>query len=212
MSSSVTLFARSRWTLAMQSIAVSPPPTTTTSRPSAQIRSSGSGGGRAGRPGPDDGDRAPAARLRRARADPALLPGPLDDRQLDLLDRHGVVVDGQHAGRLARRRADAPRELREVVRGVQLGDRRAPLVAVDEIVPVRDQVAERAALVAERHAAVHAPRALLARRVLGQALVDLLEVGDARAGVALRRGRAGDAQETTELAHRSSGRVGNGAV
>ena len=35
-----------------------------------------------------------------------------------------------------------------------------PLVAVDQVVPVGDQVAERAALVAERDAAVHAPRHL----------------------------------------------------
>ena len=36
-----------------------------------------------------------------------------------------------------------------------------PAVAVDEIVPVGDQVAERAALMAERDAAVHAARGLI---------------------------------------------------
>ena len=36
-------------------------------------------------------------------------------------------------------------------------------VAVDEVVPLRDQVAQRAAVVAERHAAVHAASALLAQ-------------------------------------------------
>ena len=53
-----------------------------------------------------------------------------------------------------------PGELREVVRGVQPVDRLAPLVAVDQVVPVRDEVPERAALVAERDAAVHAARRL----------------------------------------------------
>ena len=72
------------------------------------------------------------------------------DRQLDLLDRDRVVVDVQHAGRLARRRADQARELGEVVGRVQLHERVLPAVAVDEVVPVRDPVAERAALVAER--------------------------------------------------------------
>ena len=56
-------------------------------------------------------------------------------------------------------------ELGEVVGRVQAVDGRAPLVAVDEVVPVGDQVAERAALVAERDAAVHAARALLAQLV-----------------------------------------------
>ena len=40
-----------------------------------------------------------------------------------------------------------------------------PPIAVDEVVPVGDQVAERTALVAERDAAVHAARALLAQLV-----------------------------------------------
>ena len=52
-----------------------------------------------------------------------------DDRQLDLLDRDGVVVDVEHAGRLARRRADQPGELGEVVGGVELRERVAPVVA-----------------------------------------------------------------------------------
>ena len=39
------------------------------------------------------------------------------------------------------RRAEPSRELREVVRRVQPIDRRLPAIAIDEIVPVRDQVA-----------------------------------------------------------------------
>ena len=86
-----------------------------------------------------------------------------DDRELDLLDRDGVaLVDLEHAGGLARRGAEAAGELGEVVRAVQLVERLAEAVAVDEVVPVGDEVAERAAAVAERHAALHAARALLA--------------------------------------------------
>jgi hypothetical protein len=158
-------------------------------------------GGQAGRPGADHADAAPAARLRRVRDDPALLPGALDDRQLDLLDRDRVVVDGQDAGRLARRGADQARPLGEVVRRVQLLDRLAPAVLVDEVVPIRDQVAERAAVVAERDAALHAARALARRLVVGQDLVDLVVVRHALARIALRRGRARDLQESAELSH-----------
>ena len=116
-------------------------------------------------PDADDGDRC--GRSRRAGGcghDPALVPRAVDDRVLDLLDRDRVALaDLQHARGLARRRAQAAGELGEVVRRVQLADRVLPAVAVDEVVPVRDQVAQRAAVVAERHAAVHAARALVAQ-------------------------------------------------
>ncbi len=119
-------------------------------------------GGQPGGAGADD--RHPLARLDGGdlRHDPALGPGAIDDRQLDLLDRDRVVVDPQHARGLAGGRAERAGELGEVVRGVQAVDGRLPVVAVDQVVPVGDQVPERAALVAERDAAVHAAGALLA--------------------------------------------------
>ena len=49
----------------------------------------------------------------------------------------------------------------------------APLVAIDQIVPVGDQVAERTALMAERNAAVHATGALSAKLVLGERRINL---------------------------------------
>ena len=79
---------------------------------------------------------------------------------LDRLDRDRIVVDAEHARAFARRRAQLAGELREVVGGVQAVDRRPPAVAVDQIVPVGNQVAQRAALMTERNAAVHAARAL----------------------------------------------------
>ena len=117
-----------------------------------------------GGPGADAPRRAARCRCSGGSGDdPALLEAAVDDRVLDLLDHHRVVVDREHAGRLARRRADQAGELGEVVGRVQLVDRLAPVAAADEVVPVRDQVAERAGGVAERHAAVHAARALLAQ-------------------------------------------------
>ena len=52
-------------------------------------------------------------------------------------------------------------------------DRRLPLVPEDQVVPVGDDVAERAAVVAERDAAVHAPAGLGAEPVGLERLVDL---------------------------------------
>src|SRR5579871_2838533 len=137
-----------------------------------------------------------AARLRhgRARFDPALCPRAIDDRELDLLDRDGVaLVDLEHARRLARRRTQAPGERGEVVRPVQFANRLFPPVAVDEVVPVGDQVPQRTAAVTERHAALHAARGLLAQLRQRQRADELAEVTDALAGIALRRRR------TTEL-------------
>src|SRR5439155_26002284 len=96
------------------------------------------------------------------RMHPAVLERVVDDRDLDGLDGDRVIVDAEHARALARRRAEPPRELREVVGRVQPLDGVPPAVLVDEGAPLRDQVAERAALSAEGDAAVLAARALLA--------------------------------------------------
>ena len=117
------------------------------------------------RPRADDGDALAGQRRGRLRRDPALVPRAVDDLDLDLLDRHRIAVDAEHARRFARRRAQPAGELGEVVRRVQALDRVAPVVAVDEVVPVGDEVAERAAVVAERDAAVHAPPGLMAQLV-----------------------------------------------
>ena len=53
--------------------------------------------------------------LGRVGDDPSHLEALVDDGALDGLDGHGVGVDAEHARSLARRRAHAARELREVV-------------------------------------------------------------------------------------------------
>ena len=125
----------------------------------------------------------------------------VDDADLDLLDRDRVVVDAEHAGALAGGGAEAARELREVVRGVEAVDGLAPAVPVDEVVPVGDQVAERAALVAEGDAAVHAARALLLELVRLEGQVDLLPVVDALADGTPLGCLALDLEEAGDLAH-----------
>ena len=127
----------------------------------------------------------PVRFARRLGDDPALLEALVDDRALDALDRHRRLVDAEHARPFARRRADAAGELGEVVGLVQPVERLAPEAAIDEVVPLGDQVVDRAARrpcrdqrarVAERNAAVHAARALLLQRRLGQVLVELVPV------------------------------------
>src|SRR6478752_1268031 len=163
------------------------------------------GARKAGRPGADHRDAPPRRRGGGQRHDPALGPGPVDDRELDLLDRDRVAfVDLQHARRLAGCGAQPPRELGEVVRAVQLLARLGPAVAVDEVVPVRDQVADRAAVVTERHAALHAAGSLRAQVCERQRADELADVADALAGGAAGRFRAAKAEEGPDLAHQAA--------
>src|SRR5262249_20667975 len=84
----------------------------------------------------------------------------------------------------SRRRAEAPGELREVVGSGQAAERLFPLAAVHEVVPVGDHVAERASLLAERHAAVHAATALPPHFLLGHRQIELAGVAHPVAALA----------------------------
>ncbi len=94
------------------------------------------GGGQPGRPRTDDGNGLAGPAGRGPGRDPALFERPLDDRELDRLDRDRVPIDGQHARALARSWAQAPGPLREVVGLVETRDRVAPLSPIDQVVPV----------------------------------------------------------------------------
>ena len=146
-------------------------------------------------------DRATAALLGPHRRHEALFPAAADDLPLDLLDGDGILVDAEHACRLARRRTHEARELREVVGRVQARQRLLPLVAVGEIVPVGDDVAERTAVVAERNAAVHAARRLLLHRLRRRIELHLVPVADALLDRPVRRVLAPELQESRHLTH-----------
>ena len=160
------------------------------------------GAGEPGRPGADDGDAAPGLPCRRLRLDPAFAPTAVDDRELDLLDRDGVpLVDLEHAGRLARRGTEPAGELGEVVRSVELLEGFLPTVAIDEVVPVRDEVPDRTAVMTERDAALHAAGGLLAQLDERQRADELAEVADALGRRPLGRLDAVQVEEGADLAH-----------
>ena len=130
----------------------------------------------------------PVRTLGGSRHHPALLPALFDDRVLDVLDRDRRVVDAEHAGAFARRGTDAAGELGEVVGLVQPLERLAPEAAVDQVVPLGDQVVDRAARghaadqlagVAEGHAAIHAAGALVAELLLLHVVMKLVPVAHA---------------------------------
>jgi hypothetical protein len=119
------------------------------------LRSRQTGGSRT-----DDGYAFPGPGLRRFRPDPAFTERTLDDRILDLFDGDGRFVDTQYARGFAWSRANQAGEFRKVVGGMECANRIPPAIAINQIIPVRDQVVQRTTRVTERALAASIPRNL----------------------------------------------------
>ena len=146
--------------------------------------------------------RLPVRVARQDRLDPALLKGPLGDLVLDVLDVHGPVVDGQRAGRFAGSGTDPPGDLGKIVRGVQVVRSRLPMSAIDQVVELGDAVLHRATrAMAERNAAIHAPRSLLVEHLFDQRLVDFIPVLDPLRNRTVGNFAAGELLEACGIAH-----------
>src|SRR3954469_21809260 len=135
------------------------------------------------------------------RTNPPFLESAFDDRHLEVLDRNRIVVDPEHARSLAWRGTEASGEFREVVGRVKTLNRVFPTVAVDEIVPLGNEIAERASLMAERDAAVHAAGALLPHVGFRIEQVHFLPIPDAHVDRTRVRLAAADLDETGWLTH-----------
>lgn len=87
----------------------------------------------------------------------------VDDGAFNALDTHRLFVYSQHACTLAGRGAHTTRELGEIVRHEKTVKGVLPLVLEDEVIPLGDDIGNRAAGVglAERNAAIHATRRLV---------------------------------------------------
>ena len=133
-------------------------------------------GGKSGGTAADDGDALAGVVLRRLGMDPSLVPCALDDAALDEFDGDRRLIDAEHAGSFAGRGTDAAGELGEVVGRVQAANRALPAAVVDEVVPVGDEIVDRATGVAEGNAAVHAAGALLALFLFGKRLINFKPV------------------------------------
>jgi len=143
------------------------------------------GGGEAGGAGADDGDFFAGAHLGLLGKHPTLVPAAVGDFALDVLDRDRRIIDAEDAGAFARGGTHAAGELREIVSLVQTIEGFFPEAAVDEIVPLGDQIVDRTAAghaadefagVAKRNAAVHAARALIAEFLLLHGDMEFLPV------------------------------------
>ncbi len=159
------------------------------------------GAGHAGGAGADHGHALAGLVGRGPWLHPAVLEGLVDDGAFNALDADRVVVDVQGAGFLAGRRADAAGELREVVGGMQHLAGTLPLAAIHQVVPVGNQVIDRATLVAEGYAAIHAARTLGGQRLITQGNDEFLEVLDALFHRCIATILARELHEARRLAH-----------
>ena len=174
-------------------------------------------GAEAGGAGADDGDLLAGADFGRLGHDPAFLPAAVDDGALEVLDGDRRGVDAEDAGAFARGRADAAGEVGEVVGLVQPLERFLPQAAIDQVVPLGDEVVDRAAGghaaeqragVAEGDAAIHAAGALLAELALLQVVVEFVPVADAFEGRAVQRQFAQVFDEASGFTHRGGSVLG----
>ena len=143
---------------------------------------------------------------------PAFVPPLVDDGSLDRLDRNGRIVDSEHARPFARRGTHAAREFREVVGHVQAIERLTPQAAIDQIVPFRNHVVDRAAgshsadqlaRVTERHAAVHAAGGLIAQTFVFHVVMEFFPVAHAFLRRAIDGQLAQVFDESGRLSHKS---------
>src|ERR1041384_7051485 len=88
----------------------------------------------------DDGDAFACTHRWRLSSNPTGLETSINNRLLDRFNRAGRIVDAEPATAFARRRADAPRELWKVIRLLKAFKRLAPVTAIDEVVPLRNQI------------------------------------------------------------------------
>ena len=92
--------------------------------------------------------------------DPTFGPRTVNDGVLDRLDAHRIAIEIQGACSFARCGANATSELWKVVGAVQHGDGVFPIALVHQVIEIRNDVVDRATVVAKRCAAIHATRRL----------------------------------------------------
>ena len=153
--------------------------------------------------GPDHRHALARARFGGLRVNKSLFECAVDDGLFDLLDGHRRLIDTQHARGFARRGADAAGEFREVIGGVQHAHRVLPTAAIHQVVPIGNDVSERAAGMAEWHAAIHAARALRLHALFGERIINLEPILDTQRRVATRRQFARVLHEPGNFTHES---------
>ena len=169
------------------------------------------GAHKAGRPRSHHGHARGVRRGRLKARGAAVRPLPVADGTLVVVNRLGLVGAPQVAGGLAQRGAHAARELGHGRGERQPLGRALPLPAVDEVVPLGDEVVQRAAArarmakrdarLAEGHAAHHAAACLHLLPLGAEQLIELVVVLRALGHVAQPMGLPAVLEKRSWLAH-----------
>src|ERR1017187_2904539 len=158
-------------------------------------------GGQARRPRTDHRHPLAGARQGRLGLDETLFESTVRNRFFDLPDGNRRRVDAQHARGFAGGRANAAGEFGEVVGGVQAADGAVPAALVNQVVPVWNDIVQRAAGMAEGDAAIHAAGALRAGALLRKRQVDFKPVLDALSDWTALRGLTRVFEKTSDFTH-----------
>src|SRR5712672_2468755 len=115
-------------------------------------------GGQTGRAAANDRDALAGAIGRWLRRNPTLRETAVDNCVFNVLNRDRRIGDAEHARAFTWGRAGAAGEFGKVVRLVQPVERVFPTALVDQVIPLGNEIVDRAARVAlaERYATIHA--------------------------------------------------------
>ena len=109
---------------------------------------------------------------------PALVPTPINDCTFDGFNGDRCIIEVERAGSLAGCGANPARKFREIIGRMEVAQRLLPIAVIDEIIPVRNLVIHRTAVMAVRNAAIHAARRLIACGLFRQGNNEFLVVAN----------------------------------
>src|SRR5699024_7401473 len=132
---------------------------------------------------------------------PAFFKGVFHDGKFHVFNGYSVIVDAHYAGALTRGGTQAAGKFGEIVCRVQAVIGFAPAVLAHQVIPLGDDIAQGAALVAEGDSAVHAACGLLFNLANGGLFVDLAVIHQAQWDRAVRRGCAVKLLKSVWISH-----------
>ena len=96
-----------------------------------------------------------------------------------MLNRYGRLVDAQHTSGFAGGGANPAGKFREIIGAVQDGNRLQPVLAIDGVVELGDDIPQGAAVVAEWDPAIHTTGGLFQGLFFCEGRIDFLVVAEA---------------------------------
>jgi hypothetical protein len=139
----------------------------------------------------------------RFRHDPTFGKASIDNGSFDVFNGDRWVGNAQNTSALARGWAYPASKFREIVGLMQTGQSVLPLVAINQIVPFRNEIRDRAAVIAlaKGYTTVHAARALGRKMLRCRFTIDFLKVEQSCRRIAIGHGLATEFFKTGGFPH-----------